>query len=82
MLSAGAHETLKKLTEKGGDGQPDISVGEKYARKSKQRMEGEGGQGVATELVARIFGVPRRTANRAIQECAGGKRGRRKYGSP
>ena len=37
MLIAGAHETLKKMTEKGGGGQPDICVGDAYARKAKQK---------------------------------------------
>ena len=62
MLIAGAHETLKRLTEKGGGGHPDICVGDKYARKAKQRKGGEGGRGAVAELVARIFGVSSRTA--------------------
>ena len=40
MLIAGAHEALKRLTEKGGGGHPDICVGDKYARKANQKKGG------------------------------------------
>ena len=82
LLIAGSHETLKKLPEKGGDWQPDNSLGEKYARKSNQRKGGEGGMGAVTALVSQISGVSARTVKRAPQECAGRKAGVRKYGSP
>ena len=73
MLIAGAREALKRLTEKGGGGHPDIRAGDRYARKSKQRKGGEGGRWAATELVAQIFGVSSRTVRRATQECSGEK---------
>ena len=44
LLMSDAHVPLKKPTEKGGGGQPDIAVGERYAGKAKQRKNGRSGK--------------------------------------
>ena len=76
MLIAGAHATLKKLTEGREGGPPDLAASEKYTANALCRRGGGGGRGVVTELVAQIPGVSTRTVSRAVAECGGnGKEG-------
>ena len=69
MLIAGAHCTLKRLTDAQEGGPPVLEASDNYATKAVRRTGVGGGRGVITELVAQIFGVSTRTVSRAVAEC-------------
>ena len=71
MHIAGAHETLKRRTGRGGDALPYITGWERYAKKSKQSKAGDGDKGVVAEHVSQIPGEATRTVNRAPLGFAG-----------